>query len=144
LLAEMEADLARLRERWPLMTWPGLRPWRRPVELPGTWAPRADVYEQNGNLVVKAELPGVDKNDVDVAVEGGDLVIRGERREEHEIKEEDYYRMERSVGSFYRRLPLPEGIKADQVAASFADGVLEVRVPKPATVETKATKIAIK
>ena len=95
------------------------------------WSPRADVFEQNGSLVVKAELPGVPKEQIEVTVDGGNLVIRGERRAEEEVKEEDFYRLERNVGSFYRRLPLPEGVKEEDISASFADGVLEVRMPKP-------------
>ena len=71
--------------------------------------PHVDVFEREGNLVVKAELPGVKKDDIDLAIEDGDLVLRAERREEHEVKEENWYRMERTYGSLYRRLPLPRG-----------------------------------
>ena len=134
-LAQMQAEFDRfLGERWPL---------RRMAELPGAWTPRADVYEQNGSIVVKAELPGVKKEDIDVAIEGGDLVVRGERKSEEKVEEKDYYRMERSFGSFYRRLPLPEGVTAEQIKATFKDGVLEVKVPKPVTKEPEPKKIAI-
>jgi HSP20 family protein len=122
---------------------PAFRPLLRPAELADTWTPRADVFEQNGNIVVKAELPGVKKEDIDVAVEDGDLVVRGERTSEETVEEKDYLRMERSSGGFYRRLPLPEGTTAEQIAATYKDGVLEVTVPKPATKASTPTKIAV-
>jgi HSP20 family protein len=95
------------------------------------WAPSADIYEKGGNLIVKAELPGVSKEDVEVTVDNGDLVIQGERHADDEVDDENYYRMERFSGSFYRRFTLPEGVDEDQITAEFKDGVLEVRVPKP-------------
>jgi HSP20 family protein len=102
-----------------------------------------DVYHQNGDLVVKAELPGVQKDDIEITLDAGYLVIRGQRKEENEAKEEDYYRMERSYGTFYRRLPLPAEVQADQVQASFADGVLQIRLPQAATPKPEAKKITI-
>ena len=105
--------------------------------------PRVDVFEREGNLVVKAELPGVKKEDIDLQITDGDLVLRAERREEHEVKEENWYRMERSSGSLYRRLPLPEGITAEGIQAALSDGVLEITIPKPKESEPQATKIAI-
>jgi HSP20 family protein len=93
--------------------------------------------------VVKAEVPEVKKEDIDVALEGGDLVIRGERKAEQEVKEEDYYRMERSYGSFYRRIPLGFEVKSEQVQAKYTDGVLEVSIPKPAETALQAQKIKV-
>jgi HSP20 family protein len=104
-----------------------------------------DVYEQAGALVVKAELPGVKKEEIEITLEEGDLVLRGEHQAETEVKEEAFYRMERSYGSFYRRLPLAGDVKPEQITATLTDGVLEVRIPKPAE-EAKTTpqKIAVK
>lgn len=108
------------------------------------WTPSADVYEKDGELVIKAELPGVDKENIDVTVDSGSLVIKGERQSEDEVREESFYRMERFSGTFYRRFPLPEGIDEDRISAEYRDGVLEVRVPKPTGHdETPARKIAI-
>jgi HSP20 family protein len=143
-LEDLPDELARIwGQTWPLMPRPFLRPLTRLAELPTTWAPRVDVFEKDGNIVVKAELPGVKKEDVKLAIEDDDLVIEGERHTEKEIQEKDYYRMERAYGSFYRRLPIPAGIAANQVKASFTDGVLEVRIPKPAKAEPEAHKIPI-
>lgn len=145
LFEEMQEEMARLwGETGPLaarrLTWP----LRRFSPAPMAWMPRMDVYEKDNTLVVKAELPGVKKEDIEVAVDNGDLVIRGERQAEQEVKEENYYRMERTSGSFYRRLPLPYEVKPDQIEASFNDGVLEVRMPRPSQEKPQPQKVAIK
>ncbi len=128
MFAELESEMDRVfGHRLPSM----LSPRRYTSALGKGWAPSSDVYEKAGTLVIKAELPGVARDDIDVTVEHGDLVIKGERTSESEIKEEDYYRMERFSGSFYRRYPLPEGIDEDRISAEYRDGVLEVHIPKP-------------
>jgi HSP20 family protein len=127
MLSDMESEMDRMfGHRFPFM-----HNLRRVVSPGQAWSPSTDVFEAEGQLVVKTELPGVNREDISVTVEGGDLVIKGERKSEEEVEEESYYRMERFTGSFYRRLPLPEGIDEDQINAEYKDGVLEVRVPKP-------------
>jgi HSP20 family protein len=111
---------------------------------PTIWRPSVDVYEKDGNLVIKAELPGMKKEDIEVALDQGDLVIRGERKAESEVKEENYYRIERNYGSFYRRIPLPFEVKPDQITASYNDGVLEVRIPKPAQERPQPQRIPLR
>jgi HSP20 family protein len=91
--------------------------------------PSTDVYLDGRALVVKADLPGMSRDDVDVCIENGDLVVSGERRHESEVDERNVYRSERAYGSFYRRVPLPQGADAEHVEARFRDGVLEVKVP---------------
>jgi HSP20 family protein len=127
-------------QSWP---WSHPRALRRPAESPTAWAPRMDVFERDGSLVVKAELPGLKKEDVQVTLEHGDLLIQGERKTESEVKEDEYYRCERSFGSFYRRLPLPPEVKVDQIKATVTDGVLEVRVPMPVAETPEPTKIKV-
>jgi len=140
----LQDELSRIwGQTWPLMPRPFIRPPSPIADLATAWAPRVDVFEKNGDIVVKAELPGVKREDVKLSIDDGDLVIEGERKAESEVQEKDYYRMERAVGSFYRRLPLPTGVKAEQVQASFADGVLEVRIPKPAEATPTAQPISI-
>jgi HSP20 family protein len=144
LFEELQQELGRF---WGQMGPVFPRPWFRPFgRIPdaSTWAPRVDAFEKNGNLVIKAELPGVKKEDVAVTIEDGDLIVSGERKSESEVKEEDYYRMERTFGSFHRRLPIPFEVKADDVKASFTDGVLEVIVPKPKETKPAPQKIAVK
>jgi HSP20 family protein len=89
-----------------------------------------DVFEKDGKIVVKAEMPGIDPNKIDVTVVGNELRISGDREEEKEIKEEEYYRSERTYGHIYRALTLPEGCNTDQISATAKDGVLEVVIPK--------------
>lgn len=105
------------------------------------WMPAVDVFERDDKFVVKAELPGMKEEDVDVSVIGDTLTIKGEKKTETEVKEEDYYRSERSYGSFYRSIPLPSTVDANKIEASFEDGVLEVTLPKSA--EVKPKKIAV-
>jgi HSP20 family protein len=142
---ELRDEVARLWGlAWPLMPRPLLRPLRHMALTPAMWAPTVDVYEKDNTLVVKAELPGVKKDDIDVSLDQGDLVIRGERTAESEVKEEQYYRVERSYGSFYRRIPLPAEVPAEQITATYNDGLLEVRVPRPAQTQAQPRKIPLK
>jgi len=103
--------------------------------------PTTDVFDRKGDLVVRVELPGLDVGkDVKVSIEDGALLIKGERRQREETREDEYYRMETSYGSFTRRVPLPEGIDEDTIMAEYKDGVLEVVVPKAAT-QIEAPKV---
>jgi len=141
---QFQREMARLwGEMAPLFPRPLGRHSERFSETSPTWAPRMDVYTKDGDLVVKAELPGLQKEDVRIALEGNALVVEGERRGEQEIKEEDYYRSERSFGRFYRYLPLDFEADASGIKASFRDGVLEVRIPRPASAEPKSRNIPI-
>ena len=105
------------------------------------WIPAMDLVETDEHLVLRADLPGMDEDDVEVEVKDGVLTVSGERKAEHEEKQEGFYRVERAFGSFTRSLSLPQGVDAGAVSASFDRGVLEVRVPKPA--ERKPTKVQI-
>jgi HSP20 family protein len=105
------------------------------------WIPAMDLVETEDAFVLKADLPGVTESDVNVEVEDNVLTVSGERKAEHEDKREGYVRVERSYGSFRRSLTLPEGIDPEGVQASFENGVLDIRIPKPE--ERKPRKVAI-
>ena len=105
------------------------------------WIPAMDLVETDEHLVLRADLPGMSEEDVEIEIKDGVLTVSGERKAEHEEKQEGYYRVERASGGFTRSLSLPQGIDADEVTASFDRGVLEVRVPKPA--ERKPTRVQI-
>jgi HSP20 family protein len=107
------------------------------------WAPNLEVFQRGDELVVRADLPGLGKNDVDVEVSDDALTIRGERKQQHEEEREGYYRSERSYGSFYRSIPLPEGAIADSAKASFENGVLEVTVQVPPAEVRRGRKLDI-
>src|SRR3954451_13641362 len=106
------------------------------------WIPAMDLVETDEHFVLKADLPGLTEDDVDIEVEDNVLTVSGERKAEHEDKREGYVRVERSYGSFRRSLTLPEGVDPEAVSASFDNGVLEVRIPKPE--ERKPRRVAIR
>ncbi|HVX33714.1 MAG TPA: Hsp20/alpha crystallin family protein [Solirubrobacterales bacterium] len=105
------------------------------------WVPPMDLAETDDQLVLRADLPGLERGDIEIEVKDNVLTISGERQAEHEKKGEGYHRVERSFGRFSRSLGLPRGLDPKSVTASFENGVLEVRMPKPE--ERKATRIEI-
>jgi len=143
LMRQMTAELDRMFEEsaWPTFRWPSLA--ARPEPETAAWFPEIDVFEKDNRLVTRIDLPGVKKEDVKVEVTDGRLAISGERKSEAEEKKEHFYRCERNYGSFYRAVPLPEGVKLDDVKATFSDGVLEVSIPLPAKPEAKVRKVEI-
>jgi HSP20 family protein len=108
-----------------------------------TRMPAVDVYEDKDDVVIKAELPGLSKEDIGVEVADATLTIKGEKKREETIKEEDYYCCERAFGSFTRAVDLPCEVQADQVKASFKNGVLEVRMPKTEEAKNKSITVTI-
>jgi HSP20 family protein len=107
-----------------------------------TWAPALDISERKDAYVVTVEVPGVKADDLDITLEDGLLTIRGERRFTQETSEQQFHRVERRYGSFRRSITLPSQVQADQIEASFEDGVLEVVVPKAE--EAKPRKISVR
>ena len=107
------------------------------------WLPAMDLVETGEHFVLRADLPGITENDVNIEVENNVLTVSGERKAEHEDKQQGYYRLERSTGAFSRSLTLPEGIDPDAVTAAFDNGVLEVRIPKPAEAKPRRVQIGV-
>ncbi len=106
--------------------------------------PSVDVRETDDGLTVTAELPGVDEKDIELELTDDALVIRGEKKAEMEDKGGGYFMVERSYGSFLRRIPLPFEIDEDKVDAKFAKGVLTIHLPKSAKAKEKVHKIKVK
>lgn len=96
------------------------------------WSPEIEMYERDNQLVVCADLPGMKKEDIHVEINDEALIIQGERKQEFTDNQEGYQRSERSYGSFYRTIPLPDGIDPEQLKANFQDGVLKITAPLPA------------
>lgn len=137
-------EMQREFERFWADAWPAAPRAAAPVSrLSTSWAPRLDIFEKDGNLVIQADLPGLKPEEIEVTLEDGGLLIRGERKAESETKEENYYRMERSYGHFSRVVPLPDGIKPEQIQARFTNGVLEITLPKAVAEAPRAQKISI-
>jgi HSP20 family protein len=105
--------------------------------------PTIDVFEEGDNVVVKAELPGMGKEDIDVKVTDDIITISGEKKKEEKVEKKNYYRMERSYGSFTRSLRLPTEVQTEKAVAKFKEGVLEVRIPKTEEAKKKEKKVSI-
>ena len=108
------------------------------------WAPEIETFRRGDELVVHADLPGMNKENVNIEVEDDALLISGERKDEYSEERDEYYRTERSYGTFYRAIPLPEGVDPNAVHAQFRDGVLEVTVKLPKQTESRRKRVDIK
>jgi HSP20 family protein len=111
--------------------------------LGGSWAPAVDIYEQDGNIVLKAELPGVDPKEVDIRVENNTLTLRGERKLDHEVKRDNFHRIERAYGAFSRSFTLPNVVDTDKIKAEVKEGVLKVVLPKREEAKPKQISISV-
>jgi HSP20 family protein len=106
------------------------------------WVPAVDIYETDSHeVVIKAELPDVKKEDIGVTVENNVLTLTGERKQEQSTKREQFQRIERRFGSFSRSFTLPTSVDAGQIAASYKDGVLTIRLPRRE--ESKPKQISV-
>jgi HSP20 family protein len=126
-----------LVRRGPFGNWPFSR--REDASTPAI-----DMYETEGEVMVKASLPGLKPEEVDITITGNALEIRGETREETEEERGDYYYKERSYGAFQRSLTLPVEIKAGEAEATFENGVLTLKMPKAEQAKAKQIKIQAK
>lgn len=130
--------------------------FRRPFSIFGpTWWPRlrlpefeeitpsVDIFEEAEDVVVKAELPGMKKEDIEVKLTDNTITISGEKKKEEKVEKKDYYRLERSYGSFCRAFSLPAEVQTDKAKAQFKDGILEVRIPKSEEAKRKEKKLLI-
>ena len=123
----------------PLLGTPG-----RELSPRGEWSPAVEVFERDNKLVVRADVPGLSREDITVEIDDDRLILHGERKEEQERSEAGFYHSERSYGSFYRAIPLPEGVNSETVLASFNNGVLEIEVDLPAQEQQRGRKVEIR
>jgi HSP20 family protein len=142
-------DLAPARRQWDMDLFDdffqgfGMMPFSR--QSWQTFNPKVDVVESDREFRITAELPGIDEKEIDVSLSRDSLIIKGEKRSEVEDKGENYYRMERSYGSFQRTIPLPlDQVDAEQVEASYKNGVLAITVPKRPEAQESTRRITIK
>lgn len=109
----------------------------------GVWQPLVDIFENDEAVVIKAELPGVDQRDIEVKIEDATLTIRGERKQETQVRKENYHRIERCYGAFQRSFSLPQSIDREKVAASCEKGVLTITLPKKEEVKPRQITVAV-
>ncbi|NJN44443.1 MAG: Hsp20/alpha crystallin family protein [Anaerolineae bacterium] len=131
--------------------------WRNPFSmrpfdvldrmLPATWGsfnPSVDISESDKEIKLEAELPGMDENNIEISISNDVLTIKGEKQEESERKDRNFYFTERSYGSFIRQFALPGGVDEDKIEATFKKGVLTVSMPKRPEVVEQRKRISIK
>jgi len=106
-----------------------------------TWAPAVDIFETESELVMTVEVPGIDEKDIEIKIEDNTLTLKGERKFEKETKEENYHRIERSYGSFYRAFTLPNSIDPDKIQAEHENGVLKITMAKRQELKPRKVKI---
>jgi HSP20 family protein len=107
------------------------------------FAPAVDIYEDDKKVMLKLEVPGIDEKDLDVSVENHTLTVKGERKFETEEKEENFHRIERRYGSFFRAFTLPSTVDTENVAASYNAGVLKLELKKKPEAQPKQIKINV-
>jgi HSP20 family protein len=105
--------------------------------------PALDLFEDDNEIVVKAELPGMTKDDIQISFADNVLTIRGEKKKEEEERDKNYYRAERVYGAFVRSLVLPAEVNPDKARAVFKNGVLEIRMPKTEAAKKKEIKVNV-
>ncbi len=106
--------------------------------------PSVDVLEDKKNIIVKVEIPGMNPSDFDISLSDNVLTIKGEKKQEKEEKDKNFYMMERQYGTFIRRIPLPVEVKEEKVKASYKDGILKVVIPKKKEVKESKIKVKVK
>jgi HSP20 family protein len=106
-----------------------------------SWSPSVDIFETEKELVLSAEIPGIDEKDIEIKLEDNTLTLKGERKFEKETKEENYHRIERAYGSFYRSFSLPPSIDQDNINAEHENGVLKIVMPKKPELQPRTVKV---
>jgi HSP20 family protein len=107
----------------------------------GSWMPSVDVSETQTETVVRAELPGMTQDDIELNLQENVLTLKGEKKQEKKEEGENFHRVERTYGSFSRSFSIPAGVKAEDIKATFKDGVLKITLPKPEEVRPKKIEV---
>jgi HSP20 family protein len=138
-------ELSRIRRRFDelLEDMMGEREAAFEELVPELHKPRLESFIEDGKLIIRADLPGIDPKDIEVSVTDSELRIRGSREEKKEVKKRDVFHREVRYGSFERVLTLPEGVKAEDLKASYHDGVLELTAPVPKELGRKEVKVQV-
>jgi len=109
--------------------------------MSSSWIPSVDIYETENEVVLSAEVPGINEKEIELKVEDDNLTIKGERKFEKETKEENYHRIERSYGSFFRSFSLPGYVDQDKIEAEYDNGVLKIHMPKKPELKPRKVRI---
>jgi HSP20 family protein len=109
--------------------------------ISSAWSPSVDIYEKDNEIVLTAEVPGIDEKDIEINIEDNTLTIKGERKFEKETKEENYHRIERSYGSFFRSFTLPGAVDQDKIQAEHENGILKITMPKKTELKPRKVRV---
>jgi HSP20 family protein len=107
------------------------------------WRPSVDLQEEHDRFVLRADVPGVSAKDIEVSTEGGTLTVRGERPARERASSDAFEHIERAAGTFLRRFTLPDSAQTEAIKARYADGVLEIEIPKQPRVEAKRILVTV-
>ena len=136
-------DMNVLQDRMNRLFEDAGRGWRGSEPSATTaWSPAVDIFETEGEIVVKAELPGMERKDITLSLEKNVLTLKGERRFDKETKEENYHRVERAYGGFSRSFSIPATVDDEKIRADYKDGVLKIILPKKEQLKPKQIQIA--
>jgi HSP20 family protein len=131
--AAMHTELSRLMN--------GL--FEAPVRASQAWVPTLDVWETEDALHYAFDLPGIGKDAISIEAEDGALTVSATREREQKVEGDRYQRFERRYGTFARTVGLPQGVSEDEITATYENGVLEIRVPKPEQAKPKRIEISV-
>jgi HSP20 family protein len=134
--------------------WSLLDRWHREIDelfsassdasQPATaWSPPVDLQEEGDRFVLRADVPGVAAKDIEVSTEDGTLTVRGERAARERVKSDGFEHIERAAGTFLRRFTLPDSARAEAIKARYADGVLEIEIPKQPRADAKRILVTV-
>jgi HSP20 family protein len=139
-LEEMRKDMDRLFDEF---TKP-VRRWRTWPKSEGPEIPSIDLYEREGDIVIRVELPGARREDIDITIAKDSLVIKGDIKRDEDVKEENYYISERTFGNFSRTIALPVEVESEKAQATMKDGLLEIVIPKREEAKPREIRIEVK
>ena len=108
-----------------------------------SFVPAVDIYEDSKKVVLKLEVPGINEKDLDIRVENNTLTVKGERKFEKEEKEENFHRIERRYGTFYRAFTLPSTVDTEHVQANYENGILKLELSKKPEAQPKQIKVNV-
>jgi len=136
-IEKLRGDFDRVLDRFRTPAWLG-----EELEIDSV-RPRIDSYVEDGRLNVRADMPGIDPKDIEIKVTGNTLEVRGKREDKKETKKRDFIRREVHYGSYAYSTTLPEGVKGEDIKASYKDGVLELVAPLPKELAPKEVKVQV-
>jgi len=136
-------DLSKLQDRMNRLFQDSMQSRGEEGLMTGGFVPAVDIYEDEHNITLKMEVPGVEQKDLDIRVENNTLTVRGERKFEKDEKEENFHRIERRYGSFFRSFALPNTVDTDNINAEYENGVLKVTLSKRAEAKPKQVKVNV-